>query len=486
MKLALLLLLVPATAMARPEPDRSKTYAIPVDGYPSDGPADAKVTLVIAHDYADPYSHRNRTTLEELRKKYGNELRIVFRNMVVHPRNAMAGALASCAAHKQKAFDAMEDKLWEAFQQRQWDQSEVDNGNGPVKCWDVPEGCNIVVGLANTLGLKVDRFKADMRSCVQHVNDDMKELQNFSVQATPSFFINGRYLSGAMPTENFEKVIDEEMAKATEAIKKGTPKARYYKTIVIGKGEKKVDQTAQAPTMPSGGAPPMPPRRPEPDATKNYAIKVDGYPSKGAADAKVTIVMFFDYATPYADKARGTLDDLMKQYGKDLRIVYRTRLVHPANAMASAMALCAAHKVGKAMPMDEALWEKGFKARNFDQTNIDLGNGPQKCWETPDGCKAAVQIAQDLGHDPKKFKADMTSCVKVVQDDDADAGTFQVNATPTFFINGRVLMGAQSAQAFSAIIDDELAKANDRIKGGTPKTKYYKAWILDKGEKSVP
>src|SRR4026207_2095262 len=89
--IAVALLLAPATAAARPEPDKAEMYAVPVDGFPSDGPADAKVTIVIAHDYADPFSDRNRGTLDDLRKKYGNELRIVFRNMVVHPHNAMAG-----------------------------------------------------------------------------------------------------------------------------------------------------------------------------------------------------------------------------------------------------------------------------------------------------------------------------------------------------------------------------------------------------------
>jgi len=479
-KLALaVFLLIPTVASARPEPDKSAMYAVPVGGYPSDGPADAKVTLVIAHDYMDPFSHRNRATLDELRKKYGNELRIVFRNMVVHPRNAMAAALASCAAHKQNKFDAFEDKLWEGFNQRSLDLSEVDNGNGPQKCWDLAEGCPIVVGFAKDLGLKVDRFKADMKACVQHVNDDMAELAKFGVGSTPSFFINGRHLAGAMPTAEYEKLIDEEMAKATDAIKKGTPKARFYKTIVLGKGEKKVDMAQ--PSMPAPR-----PSRPSLDASKTYAIKVDGFPAKGVADAKVTIVMFFDYATPYAERARTTLDELLQNYGKDLRIVYRTRLVHPTNAMAAALSLCAAHKVGKAIEMDSALWEKGFQPRSFDATDIDLGNGLQKCWDTPDGCKLAVQIATDLGHDPKRFKTDMKSCVKFVQDDDADASTFLVNATPTFFINGRMLSGAQPAQNFSAIIDDELAKANDRIKKGTPRARYYRSWIVDKGEKPAP
>jgi protein-disulfide isomerase len=392
----------------------------------------------------------------------------------------MAGALASCAADRQKKFDPMETKLWEAYNQRTLDLTDVDQGNGSQKCYEMAQGCPIVVGFAKSLGLDVNRFKADMKgACLKAVNDDIRELQTFALGATPSFFINGRYLSGAQPTASFETLIDEELAKANAAVKQGTVRARFYQTVILGKGEKQVTLN----TPPTGGAPAMT-RRPEPDRTKNYAVKVDGYPSKGPADAKVTIVMFFDYATPYAEKARGTLDELMQRYGKELRLVYRTRLVHPSNAHAAALALCAAHKTGKAVAMDDALWEKAFKARNFDSTT---DANQQKCWDAPDGCKAAVAIAQDLGHDPKRFKADMKSCVATVEADDKDGMTnFMVNATPTFFINGRWMAGAMPAESFAQIIDDELAKANDRIKQGTPKARYYKTWILDKGVKTAP
>ncbi len=465
---------------SRREPDRALTYAIPVAGYPTQGPADALVTLVIAHDYADPYSHKNRDTLEELKKKYGRDLRIVYRNLVVHPRNAMAGALASCAADRQKKFEPMETKLWEAFAQRTLDPSDVDLGNGPQKCWNMAVGCPIVVDFAKSIGLDVNRFKADMKgTCVKFVSDDMRELQTFALGATPSFFINGRYLSGAQPTASFETLIDEELAKANAAVKTGVARTRFYQTVILGKGEKQVTLN----TQPSGAPPAMPPLRPEPDRAKTYAVKTDGYPSKGPADAKVTIVMFFDYATPYAEKARATLDELMQRYGNELRLVYRTRLVHPANAHAAALALCAAHKSGKAVAMDDALWEKAFKTRNFDQTT---DANQQKCWDAPEGCKSAVAIAQDLGLDTKRFKADMKSCVATVDADDKDATTnFLVNATPTFFINGRWMAGAHPVESFAQIIDDELAKANDRIKKGTPKARYYKSWIVDKGEKQV-
>ena len=58
--------------------------------------------------------------------------------------------------------------------------------------------------------------------------------------ATPAFFINGRYISGAQPFENFDKIIQEELAKADQKIADGTSKGDYYEKEIVAKGDKKV------------------------------------------------------------------------------------------------------------------------------------------------------------------------------------------------------------------------------------------------------
>lgn len=235
---------------ARPEPDRAKTYAVPVEGDAFDGPADAKVTVVKAYDYACPYCEKVRPTMDELHKKYGNDLRVVYKQMVVHPRNAMASALAFCAANKQGKAREMDTLLWDkGFKARQLDNSDVaaapvaEAGGAPPqaggKCWDQAAGCPIVVGFAQELGLNVEKFKADMKSeCQQLVQKDMKDLSQLGVGATPAFFINGRFISGAVPIENFSSVIDEELKKANERVQQGTPSAEYYNQWVVAKGQK--------------------------------------------------------------------------------------------------------------------------------------------------------------------------------------------------------------------------------------------------------
>jgi hypothetical protein len=62
------------------------------------------------------------------------------------------------------------------------------------------------------------------------------------VSATPSFFINGRYMAGARDIADFQALIDEELAKANAAIKRGVKPEKVYETEVLGKGATEVTQ----------------------------------------------------------------------------------------------------------------------------------------------------------------------------------------------------------------------------------------------------
>jgi protein-disulfide isomerase len=232
----------------RVEPDRQKTYSMPIEGDPVDGPADAKVTLVKAYDYACPYCEKVRDTMDELRKKYGNDLRIVFKQFVVHPQIATAGALAVCAANKQGKFLQMDQLLWDkGFKNRQFDKdAAAEAGGQPQRCWEAAAGCPIVVGFAQELQLNIDKFKADMKGeCQALIQKDQRDLQVLGVGATPSFFVNGRFMSGAMPIDNFVALIDEELKKANEKISAGVSAANFYQQVVVEKGLKQLDKPAQ-------------------------------------------------------------------------------------------------------------------------------------------------------------------------------------------------------------------------------------------------
>jgi protein-disulfide isomerase len=156
--------------------------------------------------------------------------------MIVHPQAATTGALAYCAAAKQGKAAEMDDLLWE----KQFKAHAFD----PDQCW-TGGTCEKTNELAQGLQLDMNKFKEDMKSCQQLVQADMRELQKFGVGGTPAFFINGRFISGAVPIDNFVTVIDEEMKKANDRIQQGTPADQYYQQWVVDKGLKGLEPPKQ-------------------------------------------------------------------------------------------------------------------------------------------------------------------------------------------------------------------------------------------------
>ncbi len=218
-----------------------------------------------------------------------------------------------------------------------------------------------------------------------------------------------------------------------------------------------------------GGAAPQarPAQRPGPDPSKTYGFPVDDLPSVGNPNALVTVVKNYEYACPFCEKVRPTEDQLFKDYGDKIRIVYAPYVVHPQIATIPQQAACAAYKQGKFKEMNELLWEKAFKTRQFDQANMDA-------------------LAKEAGLDMGKFAADIKeTCPNWVNSKQAIASSFGVGATPAFFINGRFLSGAQPLPAFKQIIDEELKKAEAAVAAGTPAASYYKNVVVEKGLKKM-
>jgi len=129
----------------------------------------------------------------------------------------MPAAKAAEAAGKQGKFWEMHDKLFE-------NQKALSEES--------------YVAYAGELGLDVAQFKKDMAdpALEKKILEQQTQGMTLGARGTPAFFVNGRFLSGAQPVENFKKLIDEEKAKADKLIAAGTPKAQVYeKTIANGK-----------------------------------------------------------------------------------------------------------------------------------------------------------------------------------------------------------------------------------------------------------
>ncbi len=208
-----------------PGPDPNTVYAVSVEGAPYKGPKNAKVTIVEAFEFACPFCERVSATMKDLQKQYGNDLKIVTKHYVVHPQVATLPAQAACAAHKQGKYAEMEEQLWEKGYRNNRNYAE-DN----------------LLKMAKDIGLDVNRFKTEMNGdeCKKVVSDDQAQMAAVGVRGTPAFYINGRYLSGAQPIENFKKIIDEELQKANDAISKGTKVEDYYSEVVVKNGKKSI------------------------------------------------------------------------------------------------------------------------------------------------------------------------------------------------------------------------------------------------------
>jgi protein-disulfide isomerase len=207
----------------RPRPDPTKVYSVPVGNSPIEGSATAKVTLVKAYEFACPYCERVRPTLAALKEKYGDDLRIVHKQLLIHPQVATTPALAVCAAHKQGKFLEMAELVWEKGYKANRNLGEENMDK-----------------LAAEAGLDIQRYKADMKGkeCQAQLQQDRNDVTKVGASGTPAFFINGRFLSGARPQNFFEQLIDEELKKANEAIAKGASAETYYNDYVVKKGAK--------------------------------------------------------------------------------------------------------------------------------------------------------------------------------------------------------------------------------------------------------
>lgn len=191
-----------------------------------EGPANAPVTIVEAFDFACPYCRQVSDTLEDLVKSYNGKVRVVFKNMVVHPQVATAAHLASCAAAKQGKYPQFKNDLWT----KGFDAYAA--ARDPQKLSE-----DSVIAIAKDAGLNIDKLKTDMKSdaCKQQLQADMAELNKFHVNSTPTLFVNGTHVGGALPEAQFKSMIDDKLKVVEQS---GVPADQYYDKEIMGKGEK--------------------------------------------------------------------------------------------------------------------------------------------------------------------------------------------------------------------------------------------------------
>lgn len=181
----------------------------------------------------------------------------------------------------------------------------------------------------------------------------------------------------------------------------------------------------------------------QPTAVSRYSVETDDDPSVGPADALITIIEFSDYQCPFCKRWHDEVfDRLMANYPGQIRFVYRDfplTSIHPGALPSAEAANCAGEQ--------DAYWEY-YRAIFTNQYNMDTAG--------------LTQYAVDLELDTEAF----TACLEEhryqaeVQADMQYAISIGVQSTPTFFVNGIIVVGAQPYEVFKQIIDQELAGNN--------------------------
>ncbi|NNB95119.1 DsbA family protein, partial [Corallococcus exiguus] len=200
-------------------------FKVPVEGAPTKGSVNALVTIVEFSDYECPFCSRAHNTVEQLQKDYGNKLRVVMRQnpLSFHP-HAKPASLAALAAGEQGKY---------------WDMHNLLFANNKKLDGESLEG------YAKQIGLDVAKWKTDMADerLGATIEKDQALAQQMGASGTPAFFINGRFLSGAQPIDNFKALIDEELAKAEGLVKSGVAPSQVYARTI----EKGVDRAPSRP-----------------------------------------------------------------------------------------------------------------------------------------------------------------------------------------------------------------------------------------------
>ena len=171
-------------------------------------------------------------------------------------------------------------------------------------------------------------------------------------------------------------------------------------------------------------------------------VSTDDDPALGPADAPVTIVAFSDYQCPFCGRAERTMKRVLENYKGKVRYVFRDfPLSFHQHAMDAAQAAGCVYELGGT----DSYWayhDKLFEnQRSLDKDSL-------------------AKFAKEVGVDEAKFKECLESGRRQaeVEKDLADGQRLGVSGTPAFFVNGRLISGAQPYESFQEVIDDELAR----------------------------
>lgn len=173
-----------------------------------------------------------------------------------------------------------------------------------------------------------------------------------------------------------------------------------------------------------------------------HEFDLEGVPYKGAEDPDIVIVEYADFECPACRMVSGVLDGLMGEYGDRVRVYYRHfPLPTHHNAAVAARAATAAHNQDRFWDMHDRIFAGQAELQQAQDANALLAT-----W------------AQELGLNMTRWAADLESDAVAarVEADRTSGIEASISATPTLYMDGRMLMGGYDAVTLAATIQARL------------------------------
>ncbi|MFO0577326.1 MAG: thioredoxin domain-containing protein [Polyangia bacterium] len=392
-----------ADSHAEPAAPTDTVLRVELGSAPVRGPADAPVTIVEFADYECGFCARAAGTLKQLEAEFPGKIRVAWKDFPLpFHTSARPAAIAARAAAAQGRFWELSDKLLAHG-------SELDRPH--------------LEQYAQELGLDVGRLRGALAgdgALGDGIDADVAEGKRLGVRGTPTFFINGVAVAGAQPLDAMRAQVKAALVRAQAVLDGGARPDEVYARII------QAGRTSPPPTPAADEAP-----RPR------QAVALGDAPVRGPASAPVTLVVFSDFECPFCAKMAQTLKELLAELGGRVRIAHKSMPLpfHP-HAEPAARAALAAGQQGRFWEMHDRLFAHG---RELSDPELE-------------------QHAAAIGLDLVRFRSDLASPAlrERIERDRQQGAALGAAGTPTLFVNGRLVAGAQPIAAVRAIIEEEL------------------------------
>ncbi|RDV36595.1 hypothetical protein DV096_17755 [Bradymonadaceae bacterium TMQ3] len=387
---------------------------LPTEGAAVWGDLDVPVTVQVFADLRCGYCARGHQTLKAMMASREG-VRVLYRFWPLSEDAELEGA------HRALVAAQAQGRFWEYLE-------AIYEARGEF-------GERRLEAMAARVGLDVARWREDRDGAYteQVIARDRAIGERVGVQGTPTYFVNGTRVVGAVEPSEWMAVIDGELEAAGALLDAGVAaEAVSWRRTLENYQPVNWQEVAEVEDEAAVG-----------EGFEVAYIPVGESPVKGASaeDARVTVVVFSDFQCGFCERARHTWDALVERYGSQgLRLVYKHYpLPSHTRAGHAAAASVVVEDGGDFWKMHDLLFEAGG----------DLSD------------ERLEAMAREAGYEGDDLYARMRSdeVTSRIQADVEVGYNAGVQGTPTFFINGIKLAGAWEVDELSPLIDDQLELA---------------------------